>query len=297
VGKLPPFAIALEAQPGTARNPREQASLTWAIVPLPFQPASFQVIEKTFDEWLPRAYLNEYYRDLTADELQVIRYLVDEITNAPAGPVLCFGAGPTLHHVFALAPYASEIYLADYLPENLAEIERWRRDEPGAHDWSAFARYTLECERPGSATPEAVASRMSLTRQRIARLEHCDAGLVDPLGPSYRGFFATVLSPFCADSITDDKQVWARYSRNIASLVRPQGLLLTIALRCCRRYKVGPRYFPSADVDENDLQRVLAADCDPDTVRVQARDVPEHAAQGYTGILLARALRSAVPAR
>jgi hypothetical protein len=55
---------------------------------------------------------------------------------------------------------------------------------------------------------------------------------------------------------------------------------------------VGPRFFPSANVDENDLREILAQDFSPDTIEVEVREVPEHRAQGYAGILLARARKA-----
>jgi len=247
--------------------------------------------DTTFDEWDPHDYLSDYYKKVDPDETHAIRYLVEALRDVATGPALCFGCGPTLHHVFPAAPRVSSIHLADYIPRNLAAIEEWRSAAPGAHDWSPFIRYALECETGFTPSEAAIEERARLTRDRIASTMPCDAGLEDPLGPSFRGSFATVLTPFCADSATGDKAVWARYSRNIASLVRPGGLLLTAALRRCRRYKVGARYFPSANVDEHDLRSILAEDCDPASIEVDVCEVPEHQEQGYSGILLARAYK------
>lgn len=246
------------------------------------------VEQGAFAEWDPSDYLSEYYRDLQEDEQSTSRYFVEQIRAAPPGPVLCFGCGPTLHHVFLAAPWTSEIYLADYVPENLAEIERWRQGQPGAHDWSPFVRYTLQCESAGDPTESEVGARMELLRQRIAGLLHADASLADPLGVSFRGRFAAVLSPYCAESITSNKQDWAQYCRNIASLVRPKGLFLTSALRQCARYKSGSRYFPATPIDEADLREVLLRDFREDSVAVEVREVLDHASQGFSGILLAR---------
>ena len=243
-----------------------------------------------FDAWVPGDYLRDYYREVEPDEIQAIRFFVDASRTGPVGPAACFGAGPALHHVFLAAPRATALYLTDYLPANLAEIDRWLRRQPGAHDWTPFVRYTLRCE--GAAdSQEAVAAREDLVRRLVSGLSSADAGDVDPMGAEYRGFFSLVLSAFCADSATDDRATWVRYMRNIASLVAPGGLFLTSALRKCAAYKVGDRYFPSANVDASDLRAVLELDFAPESILVETRDLPEHQGQGYSGILLARATR------
>ncbi len=199
-----------------------------------------------FEQWVPRDYLAEYYSgEVTEDELSTLKYFVERFRAAPPGPVLCFGCGPTLHHVFLAAPRATQIYLADYLPENLAEIARWRRQEAGAHDWSVFVRYTLLCESGVEASLSQISARTALLREKIAGLLPADANLGDPLGSEFRGHFAAVLSPYCAESATSDMAVWTRFCRNIASLVRPGGLFLSSALRLCQRYKSGARFFPA----------------------------------------------------
>lgn len=194
-----------------------------------------------------------------------------------------------MHHVFATAPHAGAIYLSDYLPENLAEIERFRQRDPGAHDWRPFIRYTLQCELSREPSETEVCEREELTRTRLAGLLHGDATRADPLGSDFRASFDLVLSPFCADSITDDRARWNEYGRNIASLVRPGGHFLTAALRACERYRVGTRWFPSANVDELDLRAALERDFRPESVQVSVAATPELADSGYVSILLGRA--------
>lgn len=76
---------------------------------------------------------------------------------------------------------------------------------------------------------------------------------------------------------------WALYMRRIAALVRPGGLLVAAALRRCRGYHVGGRTFPNADIDETDLQAVLAPLAT--NIHVEAHLLPEQAQHGYDGIL------------
>jgi hypothetical protein len=198
----------------------------------------------------------------------------------PDEPVLLLGVGPTLHHVFLAAPHASELHLADYLPANLREIERWLERDPGAHDWRPFVRYTLECEGVTDPTAERVAEREELTRAKVTRLFEADARRPIPAGP-----YATVISAYCADSATDERAVWETFMAHIAALVRPGGVFVTSALRSCRHYVVGGKRFPCADVDEHDMRAVLEGRFAQTTV--EWRELTGHAAQGYSGIVLA----------
>ena len=239
----------------------------------------------SFDtDWVPRDYLADYYSVVEPDERETIAFFADAIKQAPDGaPVLVLGTGPTLHHVFLAAPKASEIHLADYLPANLEELERWRARDPGAHDWRAFVGYTLQCEGLAASSDEQVTRREELTRERITRLLQVDARRPIPLDR-----YATVISAYCADSATDDRATWETLMANITALVAPGGLFLTAALRSCRSYQVGDKRFPCANVDEHDLRRALAPGF---SSRVEARRLQGHEAQGYTGVVLASARR------
>jgi hypothetical protein len=242
----------------------------------------------SFDtDWVPQAYLADYYRVVEPDERETIAFFAEAMKDAPVGEaVLVFGTGPTLHHVFLAAPKASEIHLADYLPANLEEIERWRTRDPTAHDWRAFVRYTLECEGCKDPTGEEIARREELTRSKVTRLLEVDARRPVALGRRY----ATVISAYCADSATDDRATWASLMANITGMVGPGGLFITAALRRCRSYLVGDKRFPSANVDEHDLRRVLAPGFRP---RVHVRHLQGHEVQGYSSIILADAQRRA----
>lgn len=240
-------------------------------------------------DWVPQQYLADYYSRVEPDERETIAFLVDAIRRAtPGQPLLLFGVGPTLHHVFLAAEVASELHLGDYLPANLAEIRRWVDRDPGAHDWRPFVRYTLQCEGMSDPTDEDVTRREELTRARITRLVAVD-GRIRPESPER---YATVLSAYCADSATSDKAEWSVFMANIIDRVQPDGLFLTAALRRCRGYAVGDRTFPSADVDERDLRRVLeGAAWGRLTGSVQVRHLGDETGHGYSGIMLAWARR------
>jgi hypothetical protein len=203
----------------------------------------------------------------------------------PDTPILFFGVGPTLHHVFLAAEIASEIHLGDYLPENLGEIERWIQRDDDAHDWRPFVRYTLECEGLVSPTSEEISRREELTRAKVTKLLQVDAREPQPLCERY----GTVISAYCADSATADRETWQCYMNHIGGLVRPGGTFITAALRRCRGYIVGDKSFPSANVDEHDLQAALDSSFDRDNTSIEVRELAEHESKGYSEIVLARA--------
>jgi hypothetical protein len=243
----------------------------------------------SFDnDWIPAEYLSDYYRTVEPDEIATIAFLVDAMHHAePGQPILFFGTGPTLHHVFACARTASEIHLGDYLPANLTEIKRWIDRDPDAHDWRPFVRYTLQCEGIADPTDDEVTTRENLTRAKITHLVRVDAREPRPVPRTY----PTVISAYCADSATDDRATWHLFMRHITGLVQPGGLFITAALRRCRGYAIAGKLFPGADIDERDFQAVLRPDFDPQHQAIEVEQTAQHTTHGYAAILLCRARR------
>ena len=241
------------------------------------------------EDWSPADYLHDYYRDVEPDELATIHFLVREIAGAtPGRPVLFFGTGPTLHHVFLAAPVGSELHLGDYLDCNLDELRRWLDRDPAAHDWTPFVRYTLMCEGSPAPTDADVRRRDDLVRSRVTRLLHVD-GRVPSEGPRY----ATVVSAYCADSATSTPRAWAAFMANVLDRVEPGGLLLTAMLRRSHGYRVGDSTFPSAGVDETHLRRLVRACWGTVDGPVEVHRLRDQPAHGYAGIVLAALRRPA----
>lgn len=242
-------------------------------------------------EWVPKEYLKTYYSEVEPDEVDTIQFFVDSLKKTDhTGPVVFFGTGPTLHHIFLAAPRATEIHVVDYLPKNLEEIKKWVDKDEEAHNWKPFVEYTLRSEGNLSPTPTEVEARENLVRNKITKYVQADAGNFNPLGDEYRESYSLVFSPYCADSATGDKNVWQKYMRNITSLVKPGGTFITAALRNCKSYQVGEKEFPGANINETDMERVLGMlDFSQGNTNIEYRELEGH---GYSGIVLARAVKN-----
>lgn len=246
--------------------------------------------------WRPREYLKEYYaaRYLHKDQTAAVDRQVKLMRAGKAvyGPTLEFGCGPTVMRAVAAAPYVPEIHMAEYLPNNLREVRLWRQDDPHSFDWDTYTAHILG-EEGTDPTPHNIHRRNTLTRQRITRLfAGVDAGVINPLGEAYRGYYANVISGFCADSATDDKTTWKNYMRNIATLVAPGGFFFVAALRKAQSYRAGNTYFPSANIDEKDMFEVLSLDFPQAAIVVDVEQLPSHQGQGYSGVILAHARKA-----
>lgn len=250
-----------------------------------------------YDRWHAESYYGFYYRDgIVRDEritldyhLRFLRSLRGRVERA-----LDYGCGPTLHNAIAVAPYVGTLDMADWSADNLACVRRWVDREPGAGRWHHFTRYILECE--GDPLPRAmsIARREARARGAIGRLLRTDAREAQPLGAARTAHYDLLVTGYCLDCISDDPAVWRAAMRNVLALVRPGGALLLDALWRCTSYQVGERWFPSANVDVDDLHACLLENgFVRSSIEIESHPCPEQEACGYPGILVASAKKHA----
>jgi NNMT/PNMT/TEMT family len=250
--------------------------------------ALFTSLSSPFENWCAREYLRDYYSRVEIDEEITLQFVLREAGKiAPGTTALEFGAGPTAHYLIALSAYVSVIDAADFLQPNLKEIRKWMLDDPDAHDWRPFIRHILACEGNKRPDEEAIRLREALARRRIWNLLACDASMTRPLSAGGRGQYDVLLTCFCADSATSSKAEWRRFMRNTLSLLKPGGLLIMTALRKCRWYRVGANWYPSANLEEHDLQSMLRiSGFERSETSIEAREVPGQEDRGYDSIFL-----------
>jgi hypothetical protein len=241
-----------------------------------------------FSSWSAAEYLRDYYSRIETEEDHTLKFLVQQCTRLPVGStILEFGCGPTLHHVLPFSRRAAYVHVADLLPTNLDAIRRWQQRDARAHDWREFTRRVLHLEGRCESTPDDILTREELTRAAITRRIVADARQRSPLGALTRRYDC-VVTCYCADSATADKQEWRQYMRNITSLVAPGGVLLVAALRRCSSYTVGGQTFPGASIDETDLASVYR-ELAMSSIDIESVNVPDRAPHGFDSVLLSTA--------
>jgi hypothetical protein len=240
----------------------------------------------------PRDYLDEYYKDLGAENVALLRFFVEACRGLPRDAVLLdFGGGPTIYPLIAASKAVREIHFSDYLDANLEEVRRWLRGDEAAFDWKPFIQKTLELESGGAhCSAVHVQRRESEIRKHLTRLLRCDASRTPPID-GCDAAYDIVVSNFCAESATSDRAIWHAYMHNIGSLVRPGGTLIVSALKGAHCYSVGSRTFPAVDISEDDLAEVLADSGFPEK-RIAVRSTPaDRPTRLYAGVMMAVATK------
>lgn len=245
-----------------------------------------------WSKWNPKIYLRDFYSKVDLDEIATIAFLTKVAKRIPPKQkILEFGSGPTLHHVFPFIPYVSEVHLVDFLKPNLKEISKWVHGKKDAHNWDSFISYTVKCEGNKNPTSKDIKIRKSETKDKLTKSIQANAGRTDPLGKRARESYPVVVSCYCADSATDNHRDFELYLKNVISLIKPGGIFILACLRKAKYYKVGSLFFPSANVDEHLLSRILRTDFLPRSIKIEVKRLPSHREQGYTSIILAYATK------
>jgi hypothetical protein len=216
----------------------------------------FNVVSNFSDD-----YLSTYYsQPPTNDEQVVLSFLARHYPKIASQPcAIEIGCGPTVHHVLPLAPYVSEIHMADYLPDSLEQVRRWRDGVPDAHRWNHYTAFALSLEGRGSTIAE-IERREADTRRKMTSLLHCDLKRDQPL-PTTRQY-SVVTSFYCAENIGITHDEWFNVMRRLANLTASGGYLFLSALRETHFYVIesadGRRQrLPSAYMTEQHFRDVL----------------------------------------
>lgn len=222
----------------------------------------------------PREYLQECFSEPDDEYRFGIQFLLNTLHKLPRDLfVLEFGAGPALHSVAALAPYAREIHFSDYVPASLLEVQQWLDDTPNAYNWHPFIKIILEKEGI-NPTPQLIAKRESEMRRKVTRLMRCDAFEQAPLGHN-AAHYDLVLAPHCTDVAASTVEEWMQVMENITTLVKPGGWLLVSITTGATLNTVGRQVFSCVNLSDQDMiYGFVSTGYNPDTLHLDKTSVP-----------------------
>jgi hypothetical protein len=235
-------------------------------------------------KWRPENYLKEYYAPgvVTEDEKHVLKYCVDFVKkHQRTYPLMLeMGCGPTVHHVAPFASVASAIHMADYLRSNLDSVRAWLHNSQ-AHDWKSYLCEVLSLEGKGESHLEEM---VLLIQSKVCILHQGDVLNTLPIADSSK--FNLVTSFFCMENASTKIEDWRRAMLNVSSMVAGDGHMIVSALRNTHSYSIGNTEFPTAYVNEEEMQSAFLLNGFAD-IDVRVCESPSCSHAGFSSIVIA----------
>ncbi|KAK5984235.1 Amine N-MethylTransferase, partial [Trichostrongylus colubriformis] len=208
----------------TRKSPRY---CNWSMRPVSDVPASQEIIDrdKFLTEFRTDAYLRDFYTKVEDPAMQMVLNCLPNIVTRLGNVkrVLDFGAGPTIHVAASFRNQATEIYLADYLPQNRKELSLWCEGRSD-FDWSEPLKMILSQE--GNSWSD-LDQMIALTRKKICGVYHCDcfASPSVEMPAEMQGTFEVVVTIFCVEYCCKTYEEYKNAIKNIVDQIRPGGTL------------------------------------------------------------------------
>ncbi|XP_059563801.1 nicotinamide N-methyltransferase [Myotis daubentonii] len=209
----------------------------------------------------PRDYLEKYYSfgSTQSAENQILRLLLKKLFNifcvaGVKGDLLIdIGSGPTIYQLLSACESFKTIIATDYTDQNLQELEKWLKKEPGAFDWSPVVTYVCELEGNRVKGQE----KEEKLRRAVKQVLKCDVTQSRPLGAASLPLADCLLSTLCLDAACPDLPTYRTALRNLSSLLKPGGHLVLVDALKSSYYMIGEQRFSSLSLDREAVEAAV----------------------------------------
>jgi len=174
-------------------------------------------------EFKTDAYLKDFYTRVDDPAMQVILcFLPNLVARLPhCDSLLDFGAGPTIHVAVAFRDKVDEIHLADYLPQNRDELNKWK-DGTSTFDWTNTLNVILNAE---GSDIRLLRQMETLARPKVRNVMHCDClqspAVFPPKDQSDR--FDIITTIFCIEYCCKSLDEYRQAIANVVQHIKPGG--------------------------------------------------------------------------
>lgn len=249
-----------------------------------------------YDHFKPRDYLNYYYNRIDDENRSLLEFFAESYKGVPTDAhMIEFGGGPTVYQIISAAKYVKKIDFCDYLQSNIDEIELWKGGSAKAFNWDNFIRQALDIERH-AVNESAVKERSKLVKNSLSELLQGNAFLTDPCGEEYREKYDVMGLVFVPEGITNSKPAWESALKNILTLLKPGGILVTAAILGADYWHSGPQSIPAANLVEADFNdtfpKLGLSIITKRTIPSEVPDPDDPDFTGYTGMIFIKAVKT-----
>ncbi|XP_007934713.1 nicotinamide N-methyltransferase [Orycteropus afer afer] len=209
----------------------------------------------------PRDYLEKYYNfgSIHSAENQIVRHLLENLfkifclDGVKGNLLIDIGSGPTIYQLLSACESFKDIVASDYTDQNLQELERWLKKEPGAFDWSPIVNYVCDLEGNRVKGPE----KEEKLRRAVKQVLKCDVTQSQPLGPVSLPLADCLLTTLCLDAACPDLLTYCTALKNLSSLLKPGGFLVIIDALKSSYYMIGEQRFSSLSLGQEAVEAAV----------------------------------------
>jgi len=203
-------------------------------------------IDYNWNNFSALKYLRERYAKLSIENAKILEWYNDIYSKIKAKKhLLEIGGGATLLPLISATKKVESITFTDYLPNNLAEIKKWKNGR--GFNWDKFIKFVLRLEKK-SDDAKNVAKRKKEIIEKIKYFSVLNASIHSN---DYKNKFDIVQSNFAVESATNDISEFRRMLYNIKTYLKKDGVFIMTALGGALTYKCGANYFPAIYLDED----------------------------------------------
>ncbi|XP_075462659.1 nicotinamide N-methyltransferase-like [Ascaphus truei] len=162
-------------------------------------------------------------------------------------------AGPNIYQLLSASDIFKEIIVLETTEQNIQEFEKLLKKDPGAADWSYAAKAL--CELEGNREEWQV--KEDKVRRAVKQVVKWDVSKDNPLDPAVLPQVDCVLSLWCLNHISRDKEAYRSNLRKLTSLLKIGGHLLLFGGLNMTYYTIGQHRFFILPYDEKFIREAL----------------------------------------
>ena len=211
-----------------------------------------------------KLYLQGYYSSVGQDwttkfRLKVIREFFQKYHSKwdrSSARLLEFSGGPVIANYISAAPHVGEIVHSAHTEGERRELELWKNNAEGAHDWLPFIKHIVS-DVEGLQGEAAVQERITLLRSKITKIVSCNIHDKNPVDIEEGEKFSIVCSSFALEVACKTYDEYKAGIKKLVKLLRLGGYIAILLAELETFYCVGKEKWSMLSVSMDQLKEAL----------------------------------------
>ncbi|XP_065917675.1 nicotinamide N-methyltransferase-like [Dysidea avara] len=170
--------------------------------------------------------------------------------------LLEFSGGASIVGLISAVPYVNQIIFSAHTESERKEVELWKFEKDGAHDWSDHFKFAVN-ELENITGNAARQDREKLLRQRITAIIGCDIFQDYPLSIK-QDPFEIISASLCLEVACSTYLEYKAAVKKLVTLLKPGGFLTMFVVERETFYMVGEKRWPCFPVTLEQVKEALA---------------------------------------